>query len=333
MSKGNQDKRTDTEWAEFERLVARVENHLAGDDTNVKSPDHIKDKDTGTSREVDASIRYTIGSTPILITIECRKRNAAQDITWIEQLATKKINIGADKTIAVASKGFSKEAIKKAKHLGIELRTINKIKDNEISSLIGTNEAEIYRSKLITSLFYIEFDLGEEENLDVTISASVVQKLTEQGIEAKLIENCKTGKMVSLREMFNLALNEVYNNPAQPKKKVIIPPKESAAFGGDVFTIFCIQLLKEKEEGKFQLSFAFENPLYCIDTINGNFQINKIETILHVKLVKEILSNQYIQYKTGNGELIKNIGEIKVAMNGNDVIINWSSEDIEDKNE
>ena len=50
------------------------------------------DKITNQPREVDASIRYQVGSVPILITIECRDRVAVQDSTWIEQLVQKGSN-------------------------------------------------------------------------------------------------------------------------------------------------------------------------------------------------------------------------------------------------
>ena len=89
------------EWRQFERLVARIERDLAPKGAVVRSPDRLPDLVTGSVREVDASIRFTVGSAPILITIECRRRAAVQDDTWIEQLAAKKEKLGAAKTIAV----------------------------------------------------------------------------------------------------------------------------------------------------------------------------------------------------------------------------------------
>jgi hypothetical protein len=80
----------DITWREFELLVARIEKQLSPLGAIIKSPDSIIDKVSGSPREVDASIRYVVGSTPILITIECRNREKLQDDTWIEQLAKKK---------------------------------------------------------------------------------------------------------------------------------------------------------------------------------------------------------------------------------------------------
>src|ERR1700722_7435068 len=113
------------EWREFERLIARIEQTLAPDGAIVKSPDYIKDLFTGEDREVDASIRFRLGTVPILITVECRKRGRVQDDTWLEQLATKRTKVGAAKTIAVASAGFTMPATVTAGLTGVEVRTID----------------------------------------------------------------------------------------------------------------------------------------------------------------------------------------------------------------
>ena len=71
-----------------------------------------------------------------MITVECRKRNARQDVTWIEQLGCKKQAIGAARTIAVASSAFSKDAIRVAEYYGIDLRILSEIGDVEFQSWI-----------------------------------------------------------------------------------------------------------------------------------------------------------------------------------------------------
>lgn len=116
-----------TEWRQFEELVARVEQALAPSGAAVKSPDRVPDKVTGEPREVDASIRYNIGTVPVLITLECRERSAVQDVRWIEELAEKKRSIGASITVAVSSSGFSAPAIQKAASVGIETRTLTDV--------------------------------------------------------------------------------------------------------------------------------------------------------------------------------------------------------------
>lgn len=115
-------------WREFEKLVARIEQAASPRGVVVTSPDWIPGlTKENKPREVDASIRYKIGTADILITVECRKRSRKADITWIEQLATKRTNIGAAKTIAVSSEGFTESAKDSAKNLGIEVRTLSEV--------------------------------------------------------------------------------------------------------------------------------------------------------------------------------------------------------------
>ena len=62
-------------WRDFERMVTAIERQLGPSGAEVRSPEHLLDKRTGLKREVDASIRYTVGSVPIVITLECRDRS------------------------------------------------------------------------------------------------------------------------------------------------------------------------------------------------------------------------------------------------------------------
>jgi hypothetical protein len=132
-------RRQDPEWREFERLIARIEADAGPQGLVVTSPDRLRCKLTGRMREVDASIRARVGTTEMLVTIECRRRQRIQDVTWIEQLATKKSSIGADRTIAVSVSGFSPEAQTAASHAGISLRKLSQITAAEINSILQLN--------------------------------------------------------------------------------------------------------------------------------------------------------------------------------------------------
>lgn len=117
----------------FEELIARIEGALLPVGAIVSSPDKIMDKAGQTWREVDASIRYKLGSVPILVTIECRDRSRKADIAWIEQIVAKKSDIGAQSTIGVSVKGFSKSAKQKAAQHGIELRETQELTGADLS--------------------------------------------------------------------------------------------------------------------------------------------------------------------------------------------------------
>jgi hypothetical protein len=85
----------------LELLVQAVDQLLAGAPVEIRSPDFIMGRDSGTSREVDVSWRSQVGSVSVLVIIECRDRAKPQDVTWIEQLASKREDVGADKAVAV----------------------------------------------------------------------------------------------------------------------------------------------------------------------------------------------------------------------------------------
>src|SRR3546814_7359271 len=86
----------------------------------------------------------------MLVTIECRRRTNIQDVTWIEQLVTKKHAIGADHTIAVSASGFSENAQKIADQNGISLRIISDVGIEDINALQRLDFV-VFRSEAHTS--------------------------------------------------------------------------------------------------------------------------------------------------------------------------------------
>jgi hypothetical protein len=155
-----------TDWREFESLVARIEKAAAPLAAKVTSPDRIRDLTTGQLREVDASIRSTVGTTEVLITVECRKRSRKDDDTWIEQLATKRQKIGAAKTIAVSASGFTSSATKSAAHYGIELRTLSKVSASDIKGwFLPGGAVHVFRLVENIRCFIVLYeDSGEPSN-------------------------------------------------------------------------------------------------------------------------------------------------------------------------
>jgi hypothetical protein len=131
-------------WRQFEQLVARIEELAAPTGVVVRSPDRLRSRITGKLREVDASLRATLGTATILVTIECRKRKPKQDVTWIEQLATKREAIGAARTIAVSPVGFSAQAHEVAEFYGIELRVLTEIESSDLAGWLPRIQSVIH---------------------------------------------------------------------------------------------------------------------------------------------------------------------------------------------
>jgi hypothetical protein len=112
---------------DFELLVEALERFLATAPVEIKSPGYVTGKLSGTRREVDVSVRGTVGSVALFVMIECRKRKDRQDVRWIEQVASKKADVGADRAVAVSAQPFSIGAVNMAASLGIELRTFAQV--------------------------------------------------------------------------------------------------------------------------------------------------------------------------------------------------------------
>ncbi len=154
------------DWKAFELLVAAIEKRMAPKGAVVSSPDRIRDIDTGQLREVDASIRFRAGSVDILITIECRKRSRGSDVTWIEQLATKRTKVGASKTIAVSASRFSQAAIASAQRYGIELRILGEITAEQIDNWLASQPSVHLYKEAHTLTCKVQLSTGQEESFD-----------------------------------------------------------------------------------------------------------------------------------------------------------------------
>jgi hypothetical protein len=64
--------------------------------------------------------------------VECRDRDDTEDVTWVEQLASKRDAVGADKAVAVSATGFTRGAKNAAPTYGIPLRTLQQIDLSEV---------------------------------------------------------------------------------------------------------------------------------------------------------------------------------------------------------
>ena len=117
-----------TDWKQFENFIGKIEEMLAEKGATVKTNDSIKDR-YGNPRQVDASVRVKTGTTELLIIFECRKRKKMSDVTWVEQVVTKRDNLRANLAVIVSSKPISSTAKVMAKDKGIQTRDLTPIAD------------------------------------------------------------------------------------------------------------------------------------------------------------------------------------------------------------
>jgi hypothetical protein len=173
------DQPADVRWKRFEEVAGRIEAHLAPTGAVVKLNDHLRDKKTGQLRQVDASIRYSVGSVEILITLECRRHSDPQDVTWIEQLAKKRENIGANATIAVASEGFFKTAGVSAAFENVYPRTLEELEAGGLDWLRFTHvdvQEKIYSIRQIKVELW-EPSLDDEIHIDDKLLLDAAKRL------------------------------------------------------------------------------------------------------------------------------------------------------------
>lgn len=174
----------------LEQLVAMLEESLGEKGIQVKSPDYIKDKDTGEDREVDVSLRAKVGSFEVLAIIECRDRDDTEDVRWIEEIATKCKSVGADKVMAVSSEGFTAPAIKKAEKLNIGVRILNDFNPAEIGEWFKCNEGIYFDPNAI--IFDLVIETGNGDKIDA------------KGIDldSPLFERIDDGRHLSFKEIW-----------------------------------------------------------------------------------------------------------------------------------
>lgn len=143
---------------ELELLVAKLEHVLGAGTIAVKSPEFIANRHNGRRIEVDVTLRTRIGSTDVLIALECRDRNGRQGIGWIRELATKRDDIGAAAIVAVSRDGFTADAVDEASTRGVVLKQLSQLSPEEIARTVITVPVEIRRAKYlltgISSLIY-----------------------------------------------------------------------------------------------------------------------------------------------------------------------------------
>jgi len=222
--KTKKNKRADHEWKEFEILVARIEKTLAPYNAIVKSPDLIPDKITGKHREIDATIRYNIGSTNILIIIECRHRKRVQDTLWIEQLHSKQKAVNAARCIAVSSSNFSEPAIKKASFYGIEIRLFRTTTPETIKSW-SPFQAWSYNYKLINvmpSFGNIDFSGNEiDEELDKIVISDLSRQSKQFHSESPILIHNITNERISMRQLVEISINTAFHKMTKEERNKI----------------------------------------------------------------------------------------------------------------
>jgi len=275
-------------WREFEKLIARIEKAMAPSGAIVKTPDRVLDKTTGSPREVDATIRYQVGTCPILITIECRDRTSIEDVTWIEQLVEKRRSIGASITVAVSSSGFTAPAITKAMASGIEVRTLTDTTADDFVKWLRFQNVVVRILK--TEVTSIRLDLYDVPD-GAVISPVLQESYKRQGPQAPLFIRNSDGKQISIEDF--LCLWENLNGSYWPS-----------------------ELPSDGTKVPRNLHQRLERGCFCIDTTKGRCDIEMILVgILLFQETRQIPVSRFVNYAQSPGVPLVQTAEWNLSKN------------------
>ncbi len=114
---------TSPKWKRFEDLSAQIQRDLSPG-ASVKENDKIIGKNSGVPREIDITIRKTVGQYKLLIVIDCKDYRRPVDIKDVEEFMGLAEDVGANKAAMIGARGFTEAAKTRAKKAGIDLHCI-----------------------------------------------------------------------------------------------------------------------------------------------------------------------------------------------------------------
>lgn len=111
----------------------------------VTSPAYLYDKAAGINREVDVLVEYEDeNGLNRKMSIECRDRNHAENVMWIEQLIQKREDLELDYIVATTTHSFSKAAINKAKYHGVIIESAELVSSKTIDDTARVFNLDVF---------------------------------------------------------------------------------------------------------------------------------------------------------------------------------------------
>lgn len=123
---------------EFQRLVYLVKVNLA-DDAKVTESKMLRDRVTKGFREVDVVIEGTVGSLPVVVSIECRDHKRVADVAWVDAMKTKHERLATNALFLASRSGFTPEARRVAEGYGIGVFTLEDVEGTDFAAILGSD--------------------------------------------------------------------------------------------------------------------------------------------------------------------------------------------------
>lgn len=207
---------------ELEVVVSLIEQALSNAPVTIRSPDYVIGR-SGQRREVDVSIRGTLGSAEVFVAVECRDRSQVQGVGWIDEVRGKHDDIGASKTIVVCSSSFSEPAIQTAETYGISLRTLDEISEPEILTWIHPSLTHV-------DVTYRRVDfVGCVSDLDPAADVGQIAGSPPSiSLTAPVFRRARSGDLMSLWDVWRgLPTHKLYEPPTGSDRRLVRVNAES----------------------------------------------------------------------------------------------------------
>jgi hypothetical protein len=173
---------------ELDRQVHRIHELLEQSDAKVTWNERIPDPDNLPQlRQIDNTVRRD-GK---LTAIECRLSSSRQDVQWIEELIGRRLSLGVDTIIAVASVGFTKGAQLKAARYGVLLRDLKHLTEEEVAN---------WGNQVALILYYYQYS-------DVNVSVGFAAQSFKNIDPVILVEELR--RHAVLQSVFNAASSQL----------------------------------------------------------------------------------------------------------------------------
>ena len=189
---------------EFEKIVSEIQRLI--DSSSDVSHDEILTDRLGQKRQFDVVVRGKFAGQEIIGVLECKNLNKKAGTPEVDAFVTKSQDVNANFKILVSKKGFSKPAIKKAKHYGIQTLSLLAQDKNDVGAVIGTKwYADIFfwKNLAVTLKFVDEPETPIEFNAD---ELTINKKLVIDAFKNYLLDEYPTadgeGWIVNIRAQF-----------------------------------------------------------------------------------------------------------------------------------
>jgi len=129
------------EWKQLEQIIANIQRTIAPG-AKIVHNERIRGR-SGQMRQLDVTVRQTVGSEDLLIVIECKVLRRPVTIKDVETFIGLKQDVLADRGVMVSSSGYTKGARNKAAEYGITLLSYKDATTLAWSAFFG-DDARLY---------------------------------------------------------------------------------------------------------------------------------------------------------------------------------------------